>query len=1165
MAVKSKPSGSAAGSPARFAIGANVALSIIVAAALLIAINLLASYKHWREDLASVGNYGLSDRTRSILDGAKNDIELSFVYEPNDKDKNQREYISRLQEYCDELSGYSNKIKVTHVATDRQREDLVSEISKSMGGEAEGHQKAIEAFERVRAGLEAELSQRVAEAATVKSNPDAWLSGFPLFADVVLKLKEMQDDVVDLKTQIDELVPQAGLPKYGEATTLAKTSIESLSDGFNQIGRLMGRFTDLAKETTKPDSEYVASLREVAVSARNVATQLRDAIGDENAPPPDDLKAPLKAFADACADVAGTLNGLVARVDRFSDAFPIVKRHADWSARVQNGPLQMQIEVSGVFQNTGRSLEEMRLQVLGILDKNAPDELQAALLGVRRNTTSIEQNIAVCEQILTSLADSLSKMDAGSQAMLAASDNDGMFTATLAAMNGVKSQLDELPELTLGDIADKLREPNTIVIRSGGKIRVVPFDDAWPIRDTGRRDDTEDPLRTFNGDSALSTAFLALTADKKFANVIFVGFEPPAPQQRSPFAPPPPRSKVPLAQTNILRERLMAANFNVYQWNLAEQPDAPTVEEGLESIHVFLPPPPPAMPNPFGPQTPTQTFGAAELRKMQDILETTGRGIFLASWEVSASPFGPPTSPEYAYNKLLESKFGLHVDTGTRVISVDPAPKSERGFTINGKDINWLPMIGYSDHPVGKPMQGTRSLVSEACVIDIMEPADKAEIDIESILRIPDREQYIGTSIDTLSKIVAIINDPRVENIIELDKHPTGEFDIVAETDREGRIRLPLGFVPALDAKAAMLTIDGYKFRAPLESVGSKWVEFNATEFKEAGVAVGTPIDAELVLDSAGAEKKETIRITVEAEEPYRIPVPMTRHRELAAFAGDEEMPVNVTLNGATFTTMLRAEDNEAWIPLTESNRAAAKVQEDSKVEVGVRIVGIHDTYFPNESFTTTVRKVASPGYRAKLPYDPNVGAAVPRKQFKLTINGKQLNGIAFDMGGSFAAPVYKSHLAKTGLKAGQRVHVGVELIIGAEPSPFDLVVAATRKGDSADAEDATGPVKTTKDTRIVLMGIGQSFMDGYLSNPVVASFEKIRLDPPPTENLDLFVNAVNWLNDTPEYIGRGPVPVPRIGAISASDQTRIRALLIGVWPAVILGVGVCLWFVRRR
>ena len=132
MAVSSGSSGSEGMSVGRrLAIGANVTIAVITAAALLVAVNWLASLEYARKDVAASAHFGLSDRTKRILDECPGDIRLSVLYSRDSQDEKQRGYVDRLRDYCDELQGYSGKIKVKYVASQSQREELASKIGDS--------------------------------------------------------------------------------------------------------------------------------------------------------------------------------------------------------------------------------------------------------------------------------------------------------------------------------------------------------------------------------------------------------------------------------------------------------------------------------------------------------------------------------------------------------------------------------------------------------------------------------------------------------------------------------------------------------------------------------------------------------------------------------------------------------------------------------------------------------------------------------------------------------------------------------------------------------------------------------------------------------------------------------------------------------------------------
>jgi hypothetical protein len=100
---------------------------------------------------------------------------------------------------------------------------------------------------------------------------------------------------------------------------------------------------------------------------------------------------------------------------------------------------------------------------------------------------------------------------------------------------------------------------------------------------------------------------------------------------------------------------------------------------------------------------------------------------------------------------------------------------------------------------------------------------------------------------------------------------------------------------------------------------------------------------------------------------------------------------------------------------------------------------------------------------------------------------------------------------------------------------------------------------------KIVVMAFGGSVRDDYLENPVLAESTTIRFDPPPTENADLFVNALYWLTGHPEWIGRGPLPVPRVASMTKGELNALRVFVWGVWPAAVFLPGILLWYVRRK
>jgi len=895
MAIGAQTAAVEVPSPARFAIKANVVVAVLLATALLVGANWFGSLKSYRRDVTSLGGYGLSDRTRGILAGTQHPVDISILYMPDPENENQQRYITRLQDYCDELERASSKVKVTFVNTDSQRERLVTEISSAFGGEATKHREALDTFNRVKEETQADLEQRL-QAAEALVSGDTWIADFPLFASIIATLKSDLESLKKAADEIRELTPAGGIPKYADATRKAKTALDEIKGHLETVARRLSELATLSDETTRPDSRNMAMLREVAAESESLVASLRQTIGSEDGPQPGDTARALKAFADRGNEVGAQLERLVRRVDEFARRFPMIRQHPNWATQAQLGPLLTRVEVADVLQQIGQTLSKTRLMILGAIDSKDPEQLRQALASVRRNMLVLEKNAEICATLLKEMTNRLANLDAGSKTLLESARNGTMYADRIAAIAALSKQIDELPELKLGSIADQLKEDNAIVVQTGGKIRVVGFNEVFPVRESvGGAARSEEAVRTFNGDGAISSAILALSQEKAFATVMLVSFEPPPPPQRSQFSPPPQQSWVPSGQLSTLRSRLEGANFKVIDWNMATTKDEPPGEADLPKIYVLLPPPPPALPNPFSPQpSPDQQFGEAQRQKIRALLDEDARMIFVGSWEIrSLGMFGgPPMTPPYGYQEVLENDWGITMDNSRRVVWVDPNRRQVNSFGVIPRKFLHMPVSGFTNHEIGAPMRGTRFLINDACPLEFKRELPEG-VTISPVLQIPDREDYIAADVKDLIRIIEVVQNPASEGWIDLG-HP-----------------------------------------------------------------------------------------------PQR--------------------------------------------------------------------------------------------------------------------------------------------------------------------GPFTIIAAAQRSvGDKSKG-------------KIVVTGCGASIREDYLNGPVWTGGDRLKLDPPPSENADLFINALYWLQGRPELISKGPVPVPRVLPIEAGELTALRWFVWGIWPALVLIPGIMLWYVRRR
>ncbi len=775
----------------RFSIGANVAVAVIAAAALVAAVNYFGSFKKVtvRKDIAASG-YGLSDRTKQLLAEGDEKISISMLYQPDESDEKQRGYIDRLTEYLDELKESApDRVSWAHIVSDNKKEELVATLNQSLGGEAGEHKTALDEYAKLQQELQAELKQRVTQSTELRSDPNSWLGDFPVFANIAVVLHQDEQALEKTKGEIAALVPANGIPKYGDAATKASAQLAEIKTHLTQVRDGLSKLTALADQVAKPDSPYAAMFRDLAAQVPQIAAGLREAVGAPNAPLPADPAGALRLYSDRCNELSARITPLVKQIDEFEKQFPAIQQHNSWSATTNNGIFQQRMSVADVLESFASSAKETRRRVLDVLDANKPDELKTALEGVRRTVSAFEQNMSACNQLLTSLAERLTKVDPKSKALLDESRDNGLFKDRIAAATALEEKIKKLPELKLSNVGDRIKEPNSVLIETGNKVRVLAFNDVFPIRNSIGAGEDDEQRRTFNGDSAMSSALISLLNNKPFATVVLTIFEPPAPQQRSPFSQGPPDPPIPRQQLNVVKQRLEGANFKVNDWNLATTDEAPKPEEGTENVYMVFPPAPPTPPNPFaGPPPDEKKFGDEQIAKIRNILANNGRVMFVSTWDLrpTGGMFGGGgyAPVPYAYEKLLSEDWGLEVDTGRRICYLLPDSKAPDTYGVSILRFNYMPVSGFSDADLGRPLRGTRFLVNNACPI-IQKPATPQGVTLSRVLSIPESETHFAPDIRSLMNIVQTVMDPDSDGLVQLPNVTRGPFDLMFTGERK--------------------------------------------------------------------------------------------------------------------------------------------------------------------------------------------------------------------------------------------------------------------------------------------------------------------------------------------------------------------------------------------
>jgi len=122
---------------------------------------------------------------------------------------------------------------------------------------------------------------------------------------------------------------------------------------------------------------------------------------------------------------------------------------------------------------------------------------------------------------------------------------------------------------------------------------------------------------------------------------------------------------------------------------------------------------------------------------------------------------------------------------------------------------------------------------------------------------------------------------------------------------------------------------------------------------------------------------------------------------------------------------------------------------------------------------------------------------------------------------------------------------------------PFDLAAVATLKTD---------PGNSRKLNRVVVLGVGSSFVDNYIAGSVEvhAPNRTTSIADPPGMNADLVVNSVYWLGGFQDRIAAGPmVSKP----IDVKPKTRILLMVLCAagLPLAVLGAGGCILLLRKH
>jgi hypothetical protein len=136
--------------------GTNVLIVCLAALFIVVFLNVISFRKHWRKDMAVVGAYQPSERTKRIIDTLKDPITLTSVYTGRDEENNRDKFFPSVEDFLRELQLYAPaKVKVQDVDTDAAKAELLARIQGKYSGQAKEYRALIDEFGKFAAEVNA--------------------------------------------------------------------------------------------------------------------------------------------------------------------------------------------------------------------------------------------------------------------------------------------------------------------------------------------------------------------------------------------------------------------------------------------------------------------------------------------------------------------------------------------------------------------------------------------------------------------------------------------------------------------------------------------------------------------------------------------------------------------------------------------------------------------------------------------------------------------------------------------------------------------------------------------------------------------------------------------------------------------------------------------------
>ncbi len=772
----------AASGARRFVVGTNVLVTVGLALAVAAFATWYANRHSFRRDLSRLGAYALSSRAEKVLAKLTQPVELTAIYTSDDPEKDRAKYRPRVLDLFAEMQRQSPLVKTAVLESDGQKRALEQRISEKFGSQAQEYVEALNKARMLDDELSAVLEQEAA-ALTQLRDAQAWIARAPSFTNIIENLNSAARELKSTREKVEELTGGKTLPDYGKARETRDKTFNEIREILEECKRWQEENARMVGDLGGGRSGLIGELPQRLGQLPEIMKSLEGAAGAVGAPMPDDPMASVRAFGEAAERLQEWLEVQIADLTKLSEQYPTIVEHPLWSVKVGLlGALGARIELPMILGDVREQIAGLLPQIEQISQREiTANQARAVLEKIRNLTRDLSGTIQGAGLQLKDLPGDFANIDEASRQFVARTN--APYGGLVEKLNEMEKAFDALPPLELGDLGQKLRQDNAIVVESGGTVRVITFDDVWPVemedlQIPGRQTELR---RVFNGDAAVSTALLGLAQERPVARVIFAIFEPEVPQEMRRFIRQP-QGATPIAFYERLKERLENANCIYQQWNLAYEEAPPAAEKPEQAevpvVYFVLPPIVYQVP-PMGGQSPIPEFDEEKKQRLAKAIGDNGRALFLCTYSPPQGMMmgmfggGPVSQPRYPYQEYLEKTWGVAPRTTHRVMLGVPHEREPGLFGVSQQSYAWMSINNFSTHPIGRPMRYRNLPMFNVVPVQHAEEVPEG-VKLADVLSVPPLDEFWACQ--NIEDIVRAILTPETNGFVRKDTDPSDGF-----------------------------------------------------------------------------------------------------------------------------------------------------------------------------------------------------------------------------------------------------------------------------------------------------------------------------------------------------------------------------------------------------